>query len=333
MNNNELRINPVESYNAPKIPTFSDDNSAMLKKLPSRWQKNAKVLALVGLAGAMTLTNFAAAPFAQAQPEQNTAESGIVASYSGYSDSDLVFRLTHGGAGFAFYVVHFTEQEALNIIKAQLEAAGLNFGATVPEYTFDWGGFGGSNFPTIGIDLFDEERNVAITHINLDMQDLLWRWNISVAENLSAQNQDITFGVFRTPNWTSRFHVRGQPPTDEQIAEEKMTARPILKANLTSQVQRFINLLLAEGILQHIEITAFDGENVTISSSLEVSSAAIMIVGRNADGKQSKIKSAQIALTTGENIIPLSFSQTENIQIFVWESIGSMIPIAEIFTQ
>ena len=52
----ELSICPVETYNAPEIPVFGSDNSAILKKLPSRWQKNAKILACIGIVGTLTLS-------------------------------------------------------------------------------------------------------------------------------------------------------------------------------------------------------------------------------------------------------------------------------------
>jgi len=52
MNNRKpdlLSITPVESYTPPEIPTFSDSgNGELLKKLPSRWQRNAKVVLDIG---------------------------------------------------------------------------------------------------------------------------------------------------------------------------------------------------------------------------------------------------------------------------------------------
>jgi hypothetical protein len=51
-----------------------------------------------------------------------------------------------GGAGFASYIVHFTEQEALGIILALLEAEGLSFDE----------------------DFFDSERNIAVASVKND---------------------------------------------------------------------------------------------------------------------------------------------------------------------
>jgi hypothetical protein len=55
MKNEPLKLTPVSNYDAPKIPTLADDNSAALKKLPARWQKNAKVIACIGLMGTLSL--------------------------------------------------------------------------------------------------------------------------------------------------------------------------------------------------------------------------------------------------------------------------------------
>ena len=95
-----LEIKSVESYEPPKIPTFDDDNSELLKKLPSRWQRNAKVLACIGIMGTITLSSLANA--AVPQPSE----------------------LHHGGAGGApIYVAYSTEQE----ITVTLNGAPIEF--------------------------------------------------------------------------------------------------------------------------------------------------------------------------------------------------------------
>ncbi|MCL2837704.1 MAG: copper amine oxidase N-terminal domain-containing protein [Oscillospiraceae bacterium] len=269
--NDLLSINPMENYNAPRIPTLSDDNSAALKKMPNRWKKNAKVIACVGIMGTMTLAGLAY-PLAQAPNGNNDAENAVYngqAAYSGYSETDLIFRLHGGGGGSAFYVVYFTEQEAFNIIRSQLEAVGLDFDAVPPDYKIEPEGFG---WNTYDIDLFDSRHRVGVSHITREMNNQPFyshggdRLANRVAEKF-AELTDFPVGVFYTPEWFPRFdamdrHERNEngewdviphiPPTDEQIAEAKATARPILEESLTAQVQEFIDFLHAEGILESV---------------------------------------------------------------------------------
>jgi len=77
-----LEIKPVKSYEPPKIPTFDEDNSAMLKKLPNRWKRNAKVLACIGIMGTVTLASLVF-PSANAQSlMENGEQSGHIAPIS-----------------------------------------------------------------------------------------------------------------------------------------------------------------------------------------------------------------------------------------------------------
>ena len=54
-----IKITPVKKYAPPKYPTRTNATSdpKLLRKLPSRWEKNAAVVAAVGMLGAMTLTS------------------------------------------------------------------------------------------------------------------------------------------------------------------------------------------------------------------------------------------------------------------------------------
>jgi len=260
-----LEIRPVESYEAPKIPTFGEDNSAMLKKLPKRWQKNAKVLACIGIMGTVTLSSLAF-PFANV-PSENGEQRGYVAEYSGYNEFDLTIRTHIGGAiGIPFYVVYLTEQEALGIIQTKLEEAGFNFGAIPPEYTVNpWSAH---EFwrPHIGLDLFDKERNVAISKVSIDASTQRFMPTGSafaemVAEEFAKQT-DIPIGVFfSSGKGLGRDWQRGYQLTTEQNVE----IGEYLKENLTAQVDRFIERLQQEGILAPIppEITVkIDGEAI-----------------------------------------------------------------------
>jgi len=178
-NNDILKIEPVESYSPPKIPTFDDDNSAMLKKLPSRWQRNAKVLACIGIAGTIML-----------------------AGCLGNNELDVTRRMNHGGfASSPAYVVHLTEQEAFGIARSRLERAGFDFSETPPDVSVEIGGV------LIGIDLFDAERNVAIAFVGASNEDFSFfphewlrdefvsRIESGLRSELARQNISATVGV------------------------------------------------------------------------------------------------------------------------------------------
>jgi len=252
-----LKIKPVETYAAPKIPTFSEDNSALLKKLPTRWQKNAKVLACIGIMGTITLAGCfnSIIPYDD-RPHHGGAPMPYYVVYP--TEQELEFRLHHGGAGRAFYVVYFTEQEAFDIIRSRLETVSLNFDAIPPDYTVEWEW----GWDIIGIDLFDSERNVAITHITREMNNrpFFSHGGNSLANRVAtefANMTDIKVGVFYTPeyypDWDLLQERRGEfvlrEPTNREIMTAKTEARPILVANLTAQVDEFIEFLRDEGIL------------------------------------------------------------------------------------
>ncbi|MCL2620856.1 MAG: hypothetical protein FWD97_07995 [Defluviitaleaceae bacterium] len=284
---NLLNITPMEHYEAPKVPTLEDvyKNPEPLKKLPARWAKNAVVVASVGALGMTTLSGCFSRPLDDWRDfphhggagsaayfvyptEQEVYEdeycSGYGLGYNGYEEFDLVVRIHHGGSGTANYVVHLTEQEALGIIRKQLEAVGLTFCDTPPDYAaFE----GDAWMPNIELDLFDAENNVAISRISWEdnHRQFIHRITREVEEGFARQT-DITVGVFETPGFFPQTldamgdwfenddgeweYAPPDEPTDEEKAEAKAEARPILEANLNQQIQEFINLLRAEGIIQ-----------------------------------------------------------------------------------
>ena len=203
--------------------------------------------------------------------EDNTPR-GYAVEYRGYGELQISIG-THNGGAFSssVYIVHFTEQEMLGIIRAQLEAAGLNFGTTPPEHSIrlwdsywndDWGV---NPSPKIGLDLFDEENGVAIAR--LDFQEShhaathRFGWISPVAAPLAerfAEQISHTVGVFYTPTQNFGAPQRWCRETEisiavtEPTAEEMAAARPQLMANLTLQVREFISYLQSEGILEGI---------------------------------------------------------------------------------
>jgi len=273
-----LCMKPVNTYEAPKIPTLEEtrDNPELLKKLPSRWQKNAAVIVSIGLMGAITLSGCALGdaptytmpptgdvPYytppaytvspAYTYPPNTTSEAQreVLANIRARLETaELELRTHHGGSGPGpFYVIHITEQEMLGFIRAYLEAAGLNLSATPPEYNVDDPWDGNSS---IGLDLYDSERSVAIAY--LDWQAGKKTTN-EVVEAFAQQTNRISVGVFYRPGlghdrdwwgWTQNEHGEYEPLPYE-VKEEK--AREAFIENLTNQVNTFVAWLQAEGIV------------------------------------------------------------------------------------
>jgi len=56
MNDLNFQVTPMKNYKVPKIPKLGDNNSDLLKKMPNRWCKSAKVLASWGVVGMFALS-------------------------------------------------------------------------------------------------------------------------------------------------------------------------------------------------------------------------------------------------------------------------------------
>jgi hypothetical protein len=225
---------------------MEEKKPALLKKLPSRWKTNAKIVACISLAGALSLSGLAA-PFAK-----NNFAYAVEQNASG--EFDLVVRIHSGGSGSMSYVVHLTEQEAANIIRTQLEAAGLTFGAVPPNLAVKYGDRD-SYLPSFGINLYDSENRVAISQVSWADNHIGFfshggsRLAEEVAERFAAQASDITFGVFYNPSkyfWAGRtYDYEASEPSAEEVAE----SRPFLESELNAQIAEFVLFLQAEGIL------------------------------------------------------------------------------------
>jgi len=197
----DLSISPIDAYEIPDVPVFGENNSDLLKKMPGRWQKNAKIIAGLGLVGAFALSGCvnAVSESLLSDVEKNLGyvQSNIIrevrpnnvehdfnytqggyGSYNSYSEADLLVRIHTGGGGGSAYMVHLTEQEAFGIIQVRLEAAGLVFDAMPPS---------GVIFPpiqvgdtiygeadwhlrevvgSVDLDLFDAQKGVGVAHVN-----------------------------------------------------------------------------------------------------------------------------------------------------------------------
>jgi len=244
----------MEKYEAPKIPSLGEinSNSEPLKKLPSRWKKSAAIITGIGILGVSALSGC----YSPNGGRDNNCDEfhRIVGNFNSHVELDLMLRLHHGGSGSAAYVVHLTEQEALGIIRMQLEAAGLNFMHQPPSYTTQGSGWGA----VIGLNLFDCERGVAISHISWEdstqrFHETEHRFARSVAQGFAAQT-DLAVGVFYNPGafpgweWDDYDWMPVRPPDDE-VEATKAEMRPILEARLSAQVEEFIAYLRDKGIL------------------------------------------------------------------------------------
>ena len=226
---NDFLLCPVNDYAAPKYPAFSDakSDSRLLKKIPSRWQKNMRVLSCIGILGFATITGVGCTF------SLSTDGSGGGGSPGGGGDWGH-----HGGSGGApIYVVYLTEQEALGIIREKGEIAGLDFSSVPPDNTAivnRWG----SDW-TVGLDLFDEENGVAVSYLDN------WWGRDFIAEVRDAfvrQGNDFNVGVFYNPGVREHWVMPSE--------EEKAISRKELEEYLTAQVKEFIEWLQAEGIIQ-----------------------------------------------------------------------------------
>ena len=268
MNDFELCISPVETYEALQIPRFVDHNPALLKKLPSRWQKNAKVIAGLGLVGIFALSGCGGngnVNWRQSNIEhnlgyvlggyngyngQNNDEYDLgfePGDYSGYSESELLVRIHTGGSGGSGYVVHLTEQEAFGIIRARLEGAGLVFGSKPPEYTVEM------QEREYGLDLYDAYKGVAIVFVGWVGTNRSFRMDESaianrVNEAFEETTNNIVVGAFYDggrglgpgPSWG------GTTPSQAEAEAE----RSALERQLINQADIFIARLQSEGVLE-----------------------------------------------------------------------------------
>lgn len=251
-------INPIKNYIAPRLPTLeaAQKDPDLLKKLPSRWQKNLSKTAAafcVGAVGMAMLTGAAhggmvfsarnnVAVGVQSRTTQNPAELR-----AHLETTNLNIRTHWGGSGYGpFYVAYFTEQEAFGFIRAKLEQAGLTFVDHPPSITAVAHGWlsGGGLSPLemeFGVELFDENKNIGIVNMR-NMQP--WHY-ISVADVTAAFNaleKDMTFRVFYnrgenvgqgSPDFSFMQHI----PVTEETREN---ARLRLITNLERQVEQFV---------------------------------------------------------------------------------------------
>ena len=283
---NIISVNPVKKYAIPKYPTLADAHCAplLLRKLPSRWEKNAAVITAISMLGAITLTSC------------GVFESKIN-GYNPGSENFLnvapVFIHGEGTGGMGCLMVapavFLSEQEALAIIRGEMETAGLNFSAEPPQYIstnnkpeprsqYSWENqkyvLGEGN---VGLELYDDKKGVAVTFISMeeaeqralpDKDGNSWESSVSsyrprelaelTVEDFAKQNGDIAVGVFYDPgkNWDSEEHQKifdefnnSKKDWDERLTQYESDVKLFVEEDLRAQVRDFIEWLQGQGII------------------------------------------------------------------------------------
>ena len=273
-----LAVSPVKKYAAPKYPTkaIAEREPDLLRRLPSCWEKNAAVVAAVGMLGAMVLTGCGV---------WESKTGGYNPGSENYLNVAPVF--VHGeGTGAMGCVmivpsVFLSEEEALAIIKNTAEGSGLKFSATPPEYTatknkpnprsqYSWEnpkyvlGEG-----SVGLDLYDDKKGIALAFVS--MEAAKENPNASsvtsyrprelaelTAEDFAEQKGDISIGVFYDPgvNWQSESHQRimdeynnTEKSWNERRAQYEIDTKALIEEDLRNQVRDFLEWLQGQGII------------------------------------------------------------------------------------
>ena len=208
---NLLTLAPMEDYQTPDLPTYQDTKPDLSKKIPTRWKNKAMI-------AATSLTLLSTIPLSSCIP-----------------------GLHHGGAGGApMYVVQLTEQEAIEIIRAQLEETGLRFNDPKEPYSvrIDW--------DTAEIILVNEEKDIRIALV-----DRWWVWN---NEEREMENR-LEFTKNAIQQFEYEFDINVNSVIfnlqDEVWTRDDQPGRiEEIEADIIQQVQDFIEQLRQEGIIE-----------------------------------------------------------------------------------
>ena len=173
---------------------------------------------------------------------------GFTSPYMG-SDAEpelvIVRRTARHGDEDYHYVAGIPKQQALSIVRTQLEAEGLRLGSEPPQASVDfWGGE-----LVLRPTLFDANANVALLLLGWEppgsstLQSLInWTQMPEMVAEAFAQ-QGIVAGVIY--NWGSSIEMCGS----EQQHWNELSTLDNAMYGLNQQAQQFIELLQTEGIL------------------------------------------------------------------------------------
>jgi len=307
------KLTPLREYTSPLLPTLESvqSNPELLKRFPKRWQKFSRTAVAAACVGIMSFTAFAATPIHAGAPERSSSTYTI--AQERLKTAEIQRRAHHGGGPAGpYYVVNFTEQEALGFLIAELEAAGLNFSAapldysvTVPD-TRPWFHLMDVD---VGLDYFDVARRVGIVNNeNGRRQDVVEAfvgkgitvhvfsnpgesafsepierrdWQRAVWEEHGDRSMDMREWVSENRDHPLLAEEIFDAIREAAITEAKEPARQVLIDRLTSQAQSFIEQLQAEGILPPQENGTHQEISVVLNGApLVFESAPIMVGGR-----------------------------------------------------
>jgi len=240
------KLNPVETYTPPQIPTLASKPN--LCELPKRWAKNAAVVACIGVLGASALFGTHAAA-ANERPTPQYATS-VLSERSEYA---MEIRWFHGGGfgGGSFYVVHLSEQQMQDIVREELEAAGLRMNSPPPALTtqnrfanvFTFG-LGIPEVPVVRINMFDMRRRVGVALVPWGANN---SWFVPQTARRFARNPALALtevGVFYNPTiWSTRPYSELTPDYKQEIGAQQAE-------HLRRQAQDFITTLQQRGRLR-----------------------------------------------------------------------------------
>ena len=287
MKTNHINVTPVKFYTPPKYPTImlAKNDPKLLRKLPSRWEKNAAVVVSMGMIGAMTLTSCGISntnAILQGQeivcevtceiPENEEPEEtedpfilmGVPAAYDFTTEQEVTEIIPEVEipseeffdywddsyvkilAGTGGPPVFLSEQEVFAIIKSEVNPEGLKFENEPLELT-----------DTL-IKLYDPEKQVEVSYYFTEAE----------RENYITP-AGIAVGVFYEPGTDSElfdkywekinqlyetYYNKNNPDEyykkyDELRAEYQAEVKLLLEENLRAQVQDFIEWLQGQGIV------------------------------------------------------------------------------------
>ena len=245
---NDISVTPVKKYAVPKYPSLMDASHApgLLRKLPSRWEKNSAVVTAIGILGAMTLSSCGLL-------EPDKTGSGYNPGSENFLNVAPLF--IHGGGTGSMGCemiappVYLSEQEALAIIKSEAESGGLDFSAEPPDYAatsnkkiyeknYSWERYPDDQWlgdGSVELDFYDGKTGVAVSYISMaeaqithtetssirSIEEVIESMPVSwsayprelaemTVEDFSRQKGDISVGVLYEPgiDWQSEEHQK-----------------------------------------------------------------------------------------------------------------------------
>jgi hypothetical protein len=254
-----MNLIPAKNYTPPDIPTLDTIRAdpAPLKRLPSRWQKNAAAAVCIGLMGTTVLTSCfplalllhgggaGGGPIYTPRPTPQEV-AGMNWNQIGVERDDLVLHKHVSEAGRIWYTARLTDSEAFNTVKAYLTFAGLTLDMDTPDY------FVHVQDHQIYLDLYDAERGIAVAFIGWDsihtdtvrLEDIVA--NVAFEFSKIADINVLGIANPRISIWSPDVDKKTGLVTESEIAR----ARMILEDQLTSHILQHVGQLIRAGLLE-----------------------------------------------------------------------------------